>query len=715
MKVKLSPQFFATTFGAILFAQGLVAQTTIQLFGPVNVARSVSSASYSTPYAFNTNTLNLTCPTTGITAMLSGPSQGNSGPLLSGGGGYLPGGNLLVDNNIIVTVAPAGTLPTPANVCPNTIAAGGLPANEALYANNCFNGIYEGAAQYIIGLNPDTSLVDPNTGLPNPAGQPLDSVGGVPQIDISGYLNTTGLPQDVTIALDDEGGEVAGSTVFLTTNCTQGPVTGPGQISGSPIVASSGQGLTQTFTFNSNAGNPQSNQPPQVVSFVYDLSAASAASSLTQNENTAVPVAGDLPVDPTTFQSTFVPQTSFATSNCLIHTGEALTNGNAACKLYTLECTTVNSNNLPTGAQCPVSSQVNEIVGDIFDGPAFGLQNIYTPGDVFHEGIGFLMASDTWSATSGGPCGFDPTSGLGNLPCPQNLITSFSGPGKFSGQGTTTNPNSTFITVAGVPEDKTAVSVSGEWPDHWVNTHTPQVSFNSEAPNLSKGASVLNGSGKLVALPGAGNYIPAPIKSITYGVSSAGSVPMPVNEPIASDATLLNPAVAAGCPVPTSGSPGPKVQPNFVPPVQTLSIPTDGQYLLHYYAQDCAGTQELQFVLNPASAQNPAPYWTTSFYTRELNVDTNPPVVTPLTLSPAGGSYKVGAVVTASFSCSDLNTGAGVVLCGSNVYATETTYNTPKLTLKVPTGSAGSKTFTVYAVDGAGNISSKSIAYSVTK
>lgn len=673
MKVKFSPQLFAMSCGVLMFAQGLVAQTTTQLFGPVDVALSLESTGYgSSAYAFDTNTLNLTCPTSGIQAILSGPAAS--------------GGYLLVDNNIIVTVTPGGsttpTPETPANVCP---ASGVTVSGQGLYNGNCFSGTYEGAAPGILGEDPDTYL--------------LSNPGGVPPIDISSYLLTTGSPQSVTIALTDEGGEVASSSLFLTTNCTLGGVSS-GTVSGNPITSNTGS-QTQTFTFNSNTGS--NTQPPQLVSFVYDVSQVNNAG------NGAIPQTADAPLAQGDFQTKYAPLTSFATSNCLIHTGEVLTDGTTqACKLYTLECTDP-SNGSKAGVNCPVSVVANEVVEDVFDGPAFSLQNIYTKGDTFHQGIGFLMASDDWSPTNGGPCAFDTTNNtpVASLPCPQNLLVSFSGPGAFSGKGLTDNPNSTFISIYGVPEDLTSIVVPGEWPDHWSNTSTPKVYFSSEAPNFSKGASIQSGK-KLVPLPGAANFIPAPINSITYGISPAGSpLPLPVDEPIQNDQVLPNPLYTGGCPIPTPSSPGPNVQPNFTPPPVTLPYLADGQYLLHYYAQDCAGTQELLFTQDNTGS------WSTNFYTRELNIDTTAPGVSAITLTPAG-PYKPGTTVTASYSCSDATSGAGVVLCGTYIFGTETNYGTGTLKTKfIATGPMGSKSFTVYAVDGAGNTSSQSINYTV--
>ena len=190
----------------------------------------------------------------------------------------------------------------------------------------------------------------------------------------------------VTITEVDDGGFLTASSMFLATNCTVTGVSGPANISGNTITGTSG--LTQTANFNTVTG--------QQVGFVYDVSGVSVFSA---NANGSIPNFGDAPLDPSQFQQYYVPLTSFATSNCLVHTGELLPNNNPACKLYTLTCT-IGTGNLATGAQCPVSEVANEVIKDIFDGPAFTLQNIYTPFGNLHEGIGLLMASDGWGGNN---------------------------------------------------------------------------------------------------------------------------------------------------------------------------------------------------------------------------------------------------------------------------------------------------------------------------
>jgi hypothetical protein len=322
------------------------------------------------------------------------------------------------------------------------------------------------------------------------------------------------------------------------------------------------------------------------------------------------------------------------------------------------------------------------------------------------------MAKEGWT---GGPCVFDPAANLQGLDCPQNLLTSFTSTGaapaavtkaggsktlaiakstaaavtsgSYTSSGRTTHPNSTFITIAGVPEDLTTVQLAGAHPGNWINTATATFTLSSQPPNLSG-----------TSLPGAASFVASPIENITYGISSPGTVPQPGNL-IPTDTTLTNPTP---CPATTSAATPATA---YTPAEQVISGLADGQYLLHYYAQDCAGTQELKF----AQASNGA--WSTSFYTVPINVDTVKPTATIGPLSPAQTSYSIGEAVTASYQCTDAT--SGVVHCGSASYAVGATHNTGTLTAQLDTISPGAKTFTVQAVDAAGNQSSASVNYTV--
>ncbi|HTU49797.1 MAG TPA: Ig-like domain-containing protein [Acidobacteriaceae bacterium] len=635
-----------------LIVPALYAQTSIQLFGPVNVRASVNGTTYDAPNTFNSNTLNLTCPAS-PTAVLSSAN----------------GGNVLVDNNIQVsTSSPSVTGPT--NVC----TGGTSDSTDNGTSQNCFTSTYEGPAGngQLTGQDPDSFSPSSGVTLAN---------GGVPPIDI--HTSLVQGSNQITISEVDGGGYLASSSLYLTTNCTQGGVTGGGSITGNPIPQTNPtpQQLTQNFTFNTGSG--------QQVQFVYDLSTAQAADTLAIQDGT-IPGVEDAAVDPSTFQSVYGQNTPFSTSSCLIHTGELLPNGQPACKLFTLECT-VGTDPAESGANCPISSAPNELFQDIFDGPSFSLQDISTPnGPTFHEGIGFLMASEPWN---GGPCAFDPASGLENLPCPQNLLANFSGPGIYTSSSYTSHPNSTFIPVTGVPEPLTTVTVANLQAGNWVNTQTPNVTFSSQPPILS---------GLTEAqLPGVSTFAAAPIQSITYGTASVGNLPTP-GVPGSVGTAITNPV---SCPstIPPGGTP-----PAFTPPAQPVALNADGNYLLYYFAQDCAGTQELDFVKDGTGS------WSTSYYTVPINVDTVPPLVNSgPTLSPSTGSYIVGQPVTATYSCTDDR--SGIVTCGASTFSADSApLSTGPLNSPVDTSTPGNKTFTVMAVDAAGNKSSQSVSYVVT-
>ncbi len=636
--------------GMALVVPAALAQNAIQVFSPVNVQSSPDGTGYgANANTFNSSTLNLNCSASPITAVLS--SSANSS------------GNVLVDNFINVTATSGTTTTGPVNVC-----RGGTSDEtpDGGISPNCFTSSYQGPASA-----GQLDYVDPDT---------LVATGGVAPIDISSSLQPG--PVQLKIDLVDNGGVFASSTLYLNTNCSLNGVTGPATISGNPIPQTNPTPaeLTQKFSFNTTTG--------QQVGFVYDLSQAQAAGSLSITQGTA-PGTNDLPVDPTKFQSTLVKGTSFATSICLVHTGEML-NGQPACKLFTLECT-VGTGSAQSGALCPVSSLPNEVFQDVFDGPTFTLSDINTPdGLTFHEGVGFLMASEGWI---GGPCSFDPASGLQDLPCPQNLLSNFSGPGLYIATGHTSHPNSTFIPIAQVPEDLTTVTVAGQQPGGWIHSSTANVTLSSQPP-------VLAGTN----LPGAATFVAAPIQSITYGISPANSVPTP-SSPASTDTVVEN-----TIPCPSPSNPLDPLATVFATPVQPLTGLADGNYLLHYYAEDCAGTEELQFTQDANAS------WSTSYYTFAINVDTIAPVVAsgPV-LSPVPGNsgyYTVGQTVTATYSCTDEH--SGVVSCGSSTFSPNAAVlNTGAITSPVDTSSPGAKTYTVTAIDAAGNQSSVSVSYTV--
>jgi fimbrial isopeptide formation D2 family protein len=307
------------------------------------------------------------------------------------------------------------------------------------------------------------------------------------------------------------------------------------------------------------------------------------------------------------------------------------------------------------------------------------------------------MANEGWT---GGQCKFDQTTDFANTLCPQNLLVAFSGPGIYTSTSHGTHPNSSFATVAPVPEDLTTVTVSGQQAGGWINSDTANVTFSSQPPTFADVQS---------PPPGAANFLPAPIASITYGISLASNPPMPGN-PVPGDTTLTN---TIACP--TSSSPTEPAATVFTPPQQVIPIlDGDGMYLIHYFARDCASTEELKFTQDMTGS------WSTSFYTVPVNVDTQPPVVAtgPLLSPPPSTNYGIADSyylnqpnVIAKYSCTDSL--SGVVSCGTQTFPPGT-LNTGVITSPLDTSSTGVKTFTVNVKDAAGNIGTPvSVSYQV--
>jgi hypothetical protein len=243
----------------------------------------------------------------------------------------------------------------------------------------------------------------------------------------------------------------------------------------------------------------------------------------------------------------------------------------------------------------------------------------------------------------------------------------------------------------------TTVTVANQQPGGWVNTQTPNVTFSTQPPILS---GLTNSQ-----LPGVSTFAAAPIQTITYGTAPVGGVPTP-GAPGSVGTAIPNPVT---CPasIPAGGKP-----PAFTPAAQSVALNADGNYLLYYFAEDCAGTQELKFVEDGSKS------WSTSYYTVPINVDTVLPAVSSgPTLSPSSGSYTVGQTVTATYSCTDLSgtVNSGIVTCGASTFSADSApTSTGPLNSPVDTSTPGNKMFTVMAVDAAGNKASQSINYVVT-
>ncbi len=551
---------------------------------------------------------------------------------------------VLVDNYIDLTLTQGGTTTGPTNICSGGVSESGY--------NDCFTTGYQspaGAGQ-LTGDDPNGAIT---------------AAGGVGPIDISALL----VPGANTLRFDevDTGGYLAASSIYLYTNCSAEGAGGTGTVTGTPISSTNPTPaeLTQNFTFSGSTG--------LAVGFEFDLSNANNAGTLDITDQ-ATPTVVDAALDPALFPS-YVAGTSFATSQCLIHLGEIF-DGSPACKLYTLTCQ-IGQGSEASGVQCPTSTARNIVVQDIFDFPALTLPDIKVPAvgggvETFHQGFGLLEASEGWA---GGPCTFDPAAGQ-YYSCPENLLTLFQGPGLGKGTGTPSpSVNSTFISVGPVPEICTYNNIVGFGDDEWINNRTVKIAFSAHPPK--------------VPAPNNG-FVAAPVYGITYGVSPANAVPS-TEFPVPGDTTLLDP----------DGCPGTLPAKIFTPAPATVSVPSDGQYLVHYFATDCAGTEELYFYQDPTGS------WNTKFMTIPLNVDTVPPqIVAGPTLSPTPTlingvlGYCKNQQVKATFTCTDDR--SGVKWCGGQKYSNPVLAPPPH-SVAMDTSTVGSHTFYARTQDTAQN------------
>ena len=87
-----------------------------------------------------------------------------------------------------------------------------------------------------------------------------------------------------------------------------------------------------------------------------------------------------------------------------------------------------------------------------------------------------------------------------------------------------------------------------------------------------------------------------------------------------------------------------------------------------------------------------------------VKIDLTAPVVT-ITAPVNGASYKLDAAVIAGWTATDALSGINAAL------TTDTLANG----MAIDTSSTGSKTFTVTATDNAGNVTTKTVTYTVTK
>lgn len=651
---------FPNSFTDVQMVKLSGAAGAIKLFDPINVGNSNPNATLPNPFTFGSTTLTLSCPasteTSPLIAKLSSTPDGV--------------GNVLVDNFVTLAVngAAFGSGSPAGNVCTGgqTDFLGDTPESD------CFTSVYQGpaGANQLDGQDPDNFT--------GPVMSTLEGgSGGVSPLDVRPAL-TPSATQQTTFSLLDGGVKVASSTIFLVTNCTQAGVQPGGSITGNPINPGDPGSQTPQFTFDATPG--------QHITFGADYLALDNIEGAIQ-ANT-VPTASDAGLSQETFEN-MVRNTSAAPAQCIRVKGELAADGvTSLCKAFTIVCTTPDVQT-PAGVNCPHSDARNLL-----------FETRYDSADTIDldegTGPGFLMGTDDWvaSATS---CTFTDSLLAGQL-CPQNPLTEFKGAGDPVHGSTPRGTNSTFIPVFNMPLPFTAPVVTSANLFGWQNNTTVNVKFAASPAKLPE-------DGK------PNGFKAAPIESVTFGTTKANVNVPDTTFPVAGDISLFNPGGQGGA----SACPN---APGGVFKTGTTNVPvdtstglafTEGRYKLHFFATDCAETEELRF----RASKDPNVNWA-SFKTVTVKIDTGVPAVNGLALS--NSMPKEGQTVTASYSCSDPlladgSEGSGVVRCGTFLFFGAD--STPTLHTKFKAKGVGAHTFSVTATDLAGNSTMVSVPYTV--
>jgi uncharacterized repeat protein (TIGR01451 family) len=602
----------------------------IKIFDELDVATSTPPGIYlSNSVTYGSRTVNLSCPVDGVTGILSNaPANSETFP-----------GHLLEDNYLVLSIsgtpvdnggAPAG------NVCPGPLA----DQNGNLQQKDCFTSFYQNNAANLLGRNTD-SITNANDIVGGP--------GGVPAIDISSFLgfgtSTNGTP--VSFTLLDGGGDVAGSTVFLQTNCTTpGTIQPGGSITGNPVNPNIPASLTPQFAFSTTPGNN--------VVFLADYTGTAGSENAT-----AAPTVTDVGIRQSAFAA-FVAGTHAGPAVCLRLTAEVdPMSHEVLCKGFLIECTTIGDST-PSGSNCPQSAADNlkfQAKFDSLDAPIPTAMNGYSnflPDGTNHTGsacsniatpAGALCAHGTGPALLEGPdnwvsaatCSFPPSDPLNGSACPQNPLTAFRGAEDPGHTVTTKNTNSLFVPVVNMPLPTDTVAVTGQNGNGWVNTNSVPVKITANAAAYSPTANN----------PISNGFTPVGIFTEIYGTAPISNpVPDPDGGPVAGDTTATNGA----CPT-IAATP-------FVV-TDTLSL-SDGIYNLHHFPTDCANTEGLLFQPNLVQLQTASANWA-AFPVKVIGVDHVAPTLTSCDAPPSpgpGGRYTSN--ITIHCTVTDQGYSAGV-------------------------------------------------------
>jgi uncharacterized repeat protein (TIGR01451 family) len=635
----------------------------IELFAALNVNPSLFSGVTWPNSAGNpvkSAPVTLSCPAPPIKAVLSSTPDGSA--------------NVFQDNTIQFANSINGDTTTTLNVCaggdPQFQGFTGFPAGTT----NCFQPAYETAAQNYMGQNPDLATV-PVAGAP--AGSFVATF-GVPPVDVSGLLVAGS--QNVTVTLEDAGGDLGAATVHLVTNCTLAGVTAGGSITGNPVT-NDPSSQTQTFAFDNGGG--------QNVSFITSTSVAQQSGTVTIPSGT-VPIVTDIGIPQQLFTQ-LVNGKSAAPAVCLRLTGETDKFNQPMCKAYLIQCKDPNGSTI-TGDNCvPTASTARNLFDEAQfsspDAPDNGTNYLSTACTFFLDGSltgpdrcatsnptgsspmligpGMLLGSDNWTCAPGAtnPCTpLEPdtsmtaatyfagncslTGTLGGDTCPLDTLTQFKGAADPIHGSTTNGKNSVFIPVVNMPLPVTQASVAN-LTHGWLNAlnSSASVKFISNAANyIPSTMAPLN--------PGTNGFTAAPPYSITYGITPVSSPVPDTTFPVPTDTTLLNSGANPDFKAPLCTSAPSTFTTN------TVLNPGTGIFNLHYFTTDCALTEELLF--NPTGTQltDPTANWA-SFRILSFGVDTNPPSLACATVpaAPTGTNGWFTTAVTGSCTANDIGSG----------------------------------------------------------
>jgi hypothetical protein len=386
-------------------------------------------------------------------------------------------------------------------------------------------------------------------------------------------------------------------------------------------------------------------------------------------------------------------------------------------------------------------------------------------------GAGFLLGGDRWleqtppmsGMFSAANCPF--TGVLAGDLCPLDTLTLFKGAADSYPGGGVGGRNSVYVPVVNMPLPFTQVTLSGEREDErtlcgeredertlcseredertlsgerkdertlsgerkderTLSGERENERTSRDANGWVNSASVANAKAKFVSNaatyvesatdPLANRFKPAAPYSLTFGLSPA-SMPVPDTPyPVAGDVTNLNKFTNPGFEAPMCNIGGTTPMMFRSDSGTHLNNLAEGVYNLHYYATDCALTEELLF--NPTAAQltDPTANWA-KFPVLTFGVDTNSPTITTPVVSVSNSE-----MVTATYSCSDTGSAivnSGIAQCGPFAQALSGTplEGPPSVNITDTTfpNALGPHTVTVTAKDAAGNAASSTVSYSV--